>query len=61
MYIYVLDFSTARLAEIKIPNNLINKEPEDILNSFGFREKDCHYMITEDSLELEHLDNTTNN
>lgn len=60
MYIYVLDFCSTRLAELKIPDELQELETDIILNKFGFKESQCNYLITEDSLDLERMDVITN-
>ena len=60
MYIYVLDFCSTRLVELKIPDELQELETDVILDRFGFKESQCCYLITEDSLDLDHMDAITN-
>lgn len=60
MYIYVLDFCTTKLVEIKVPEELQELNTDVILDKFGFKENQCGFMVTEDSLDLEHLSAITN-
>ena len=60
MYIYVLDFCSTRLVELKIPDELQELETNVILDKFGFKESQCGYLITGDSLDLERMDAITN-
>lgn len=52
-YLYVLDFNSAKIFEIKLDNEEQELEAEEILSRRGLNADECHFMFTTSKLELE--------
>ena len=51
-YLYVLEFSYPAIYEIKLTEKDENLTSYQILEKHGLKEDDCHFMYTENKLEL---------
>ena len=54
-YLYVLDFSYPGIYEIKLTKEDLILTSNEILEKYGLKETNCHFMYTKDKLELEIL------
>lgn len=51
-YLYVLEFSYPAIYEIELTEEDQNLTSYQILEKHGLKEDDCHFMYTENKLEL---------
>ena len=54
-YLYVLDYSYPGIYEIKLTEEDQKLTSNEILEKYGLKETNCHFMYTKDKLELEIL------
>ena len=54
-YLYVLDFSYPGIYEIELTEEDQKLTSNEILEKYGLKETNCHFMYTKDKLELEIL------
>ena len=54
-YLYVLDCSYPDIYEIKLTEEDQKLTSNEILEKYGLKETNCHFMYTKDKLELEIL------
>ena len=54
-YLYVLDFSYSGIYEIELTEEDQKLTSNEILEKYGLKETNCHFMYTKDKLELEIL------
>ena len=54
-YLYVLDYSTPSICEIKLEEYHSQMTPDEILYEYGLNEDECHWMFTDKPLSLETL------
>ena len=54
-YLYVLDFSCPGIYEIELTKEDLILTSNKILEKYGLKETNCHFMYTKDKLELEIL------
>ena len=54
-YLYVLDFSYPGIYEIELTEEDKKLTSNEILEKYGLKEDNCHFMYTENKLELEIL------
>ena len=54
-YLYVLDFSYPGIYEIKLTEEDQKLTSDEILEKRGLKEDNCHFMYTENKLELSTL------
>lgn len=50
-YIYVLDYTTASIYEIKCEKHDRHKNIEDILKEHGCKASNCEWMLVEDKID----------
>ena len=51
-YLYVLDFSYPGIYEIKLTKEDLILTSNEILEKYDLKETNCHFMYTENKLEL---------
>ena len=51
-YLYVLDFSYPGIYEIELTEEDQKLTSNEILEKYGLKETNCHFMYTENKLEL---------
>ncbi len=54
-YLYVLDFSYPGIYEIELTEEDKKLTSNEILKKYGLKEDNCHFMYTENKLELSTL------
>ena len=54
-YLYVLEFSYPAIYEIELTEEDQNLTSDEILEKHGLKEDNCHFMYTENKLELSTL------
>ena len=54
-YLYVLEFSYPAIYEIELTEEDKKLTSNEILEKYGLKEDNCHFMYTKDKLELEIL------
>ena len=54
-YLYVLEFSYPAIYEIELTEEDQKLTSNEILEKYGLKETNCHFMYTKDKLELEIL------
>lgn len=52
-YLYILDYSTPRICEIKLDENSSKETTDEILDKYDFDQNCCSWMFTNIKLELE--------
>lgn len=51
-YMYVLEYAGTAIYEIELDELDYNSDASDILERRGFKESQCHYMTSEEQLEI---------
>lgn len=46
-YMYVMDYSTSSISEVRINNNKEIEDVETFLDELGFNHNTCHWMFTQ--------------
>ena len=54
-YLYILEYSYPSIYEIKLTKEDIVLTSNELLEKYGLKEDNCHFMYTKDKLELEIL------
>ena len=52
-YLYVLDYSTPSICEIKLEEYHRKMTPEEILSEYGFNDDECYWMFTDKQLSVQ--------
>lgn len=54
-YMYVFEYSAPAIYEIELDAEDEHSEASDILERRGFKESQCHYMTSEEKLEVKSI------
>lgn len=57
-HLYIFDYSNCTINHIDVGDTVSNEEEtEEVLKKHGFKESECSYMISDEELKINHIDN----
>lgn len=59
-HLYIFDYSDCTINHIETDDDINNEKAKEILKKHSFKESECSYMISDEELEINHIDNDIN-
>lgn len=59
-HLYIFDYSDCTINHIETDDDINNEKAKEILKKHGFKESVCNYMISDEELEINYINNDIN-
>lgn len=60
-HLYIFDYSDCTINHIKTDDDIDNEKAKEILKKHGFKESECSYMISDEELEINDIEENNTN